>query len=578
MVNSVSVGVIGVGRFGSKVLAAVRDLDSVNLLWTADSKTNWWELEIPDWTLVCTPHGFHYEQAKFFLEKGGNVFVEKPATLSVDALHHLIELAKANQALLYVDDVYAWSRSQLSEYTTHHYRTTNEESNVFDLIAYHYFYLLYYSERPVGDPKIQFASRQGSRVQFSLEFEKQGVFHFDFDSDNQEKIVSTEFLHEGNPLKEMLTSVINGKANYVHNIDAAIFATKISSILRKFFFESIAVVGGGIYGVSCAESLALAGYSVTLFEQKQDLMLGATAVNQYRIHKGFHYPRSPETIEECQLSFDHFVRRYGQAIVHDYDHFYAVAKEGTRTSSQKYLEVMNEASLDFEIVETVNNCSLTVLTEETSFSPNQLRKLSRERLFGAGVKIVTNSNQHSQNLEEFDSRVFATYRDLNNLRENATPLKYQIVEKIAVRVPTKFQNKSLVVMDGPYFSIDPHPDFDFHVVGAVEAANHSVQEGLQIDLDFAPWNLDTGELDPSPATSRKDEIMDLARYYLNFEMTYVGSFFVTKTLQTKKEKTDERRFSIYEDDVNANFYLLGGKISASSLASKELVKRIRSKR
>jgi len=58
------------------------------------------------------------------------------------------------------------------------------------------------------------------------------------------------------------------------------------------------VLGAGIYGCMAALELAAAGFSVDLFERRQDILLGATQANQGRLHLGYHYPRSPATVAQ----------------------------------------------------------------------------------------------------------------------------------------------------------------------------------------------------------------------------------------------------------------------------------------
>ncbi len=57
----------------------------------------------------------------------------------------------------------------------------------------------------------------------------------------------------------------------------------------------VAVAGAGVYGANIAISLAEAGHDVHLFDPL-GVLRAASAINQYRIHSGYHYPRSPETI------------------------------------------------------------------------------------------------------------------------------------------------------------------------------------------------------------------------------------------------------------------------------------------
>ena len=59
----------------------------------------------------------------------------------------------------------------------------------------------------------------------------------------------------------------------------------------------IAVIGGGIFGITTAFTLGKE-YDVELFEKNNDLLKAASGSNQFRVHRGYHYPRSMETVLE----------------------------------------------------------------------------------------------------------------------------------------------------------------------------------------------------------------------------------------------------------------------------------------
>ena len=63
--------------------------------------------------------------------------------------------------------------------------------------------------------------------------------------------------------------------------------------------KNIAVVGGGVFGTTISWKLAEMGQKVDLFEKNKDIFMAASGINQYRIHRGYHYPRSLETVLTC---------------------------------------------------------------------------------------------------------------------------------------------------------------------------------------------------------------------------------------------------------------------------------------
>ena len=75
----------------------------------------------------------------------------------------------------------------------------------------------------------------------------------------------------------------------------------------------IAIAGAGIYGTTAAIRLAESGHHVSLFDPL-GILRAASAINQYRVHAGYHYPRSPETIRETLEVRDEFIAAFAPAM------------------------------------------------------------------------------------------------------------------------------------------------------------------------------------------------------------------------------------------------------------------------
>ena len=103
----------------------------------------------------------------------------------------------------------------------------------------------------------------------------------------------------------------------------------------------IAVVGAGIFGVTIALKLD-EYYDVTLFESSRDILTAASRANQLRLHRGYHYPRSPDTVKTLLESIEFFTNEYKHSIVDSYDHFYCIAKEKSMTSPEQYLKFCDD--------------------------------------------------------------------------------------------------------------------------------------------------------------------------------------------------------------------------------------------
>ena len=61
--------------------------------------------------------------------------------------------------------------------------------------------------------------------------------------------------------------------------------------MNKSTHFDVAVIGCGIFGAEIAIRAKSLGLSVSVYEANNDILSGASANNQNRLHLGFHYPR-----------------------------------------------------------------------------------------------------------------------------------------------------------------------------------------------------------------------------------------------------------------------------------------------
>jgi hypothetical protein len=573
----IRVGVIGVGKFGSKIVSVLNKIEEVEILWSGGTNLSWWEQDNVDWVFIASPHEMHYEQAKHFLTNGVNVFLEKPAAFSLDALNELFGIADKTFSTLYVDDLYLFKDPNFFNKIECGHQSLNRDSNFIDLIAYHHMYLLKYQDEFLKSEslKIDIILNQETIKQFRIISSDGLIYNFSYLLNPNKNYDSLEYNFGGDALNLLIRSVLNGTCDLNKNRSGARFATDISWRLKEMFFGKALVVGGGVYGSTAALALARAGFHVDLFEQNDQLISTASFVNQYRLHLGFHYPRSKLTRDECITSFKEFTSQYPQCVNNEANHFYAVAKSKSLLNKDEYLSVMKESGLEFKEVSPINKTTVTILTKESQIDPIKLRQVVSERLFSSGVMVKTNKKfedvNYLENSNHYSVRVFATYSKINDFRVIKKQLKLQIVEKIVVSLPENLKKLSLVVMDGPFFSIDPIPGTNFHVIGAVTEANHSVQIGDRLRLEDYFDGLDTGKLCKNPNKTNKDKIINLVESFLGKGILhYVGSYFVTKATNIYVEDTADRRHEVEADFNLKNIYVFGGKISAATLSAKKV--------
>ena len=62
--------------------------------------------------------------------------------------------------------------------------------------------------------------------------------------------------------------------------------------------NKIAIIGGGLFGITIYLILKKNGIDCTLFDKNKKILQGASSNNLNRVHFGYHYPRDYETAKQ----------------------------------------------------------------------------------------------------------------------------------------------------------------------------------------------------------------------------------------------------------------------------------------
>lgn len=334
----------------------------------------------------------------------------------------------------------------------------------------------------------------------------------------------------------------------------------------------IAVIGGGLFGCTAAWMLARRN-EVHLFEVQPELLTRASANNQFRLHRGFHYPRSPETIEECKAALDSFEAQYPAAVAKGGFQYYAIPKEGSKTTPTDFEYVMAEHNLWFDLVKNSGWFNDDVMdavyrVEEDRVDLLGLKFEVELKLAETGVRVHKMLPAHPALRDKFDKIIVACYAGNNEVLETLgckTQLyKYQLVEKPVVRLPDEMSETGIVIIDGPFGCVDPMASSPFHLLGHVTKAVH--REMVGIKPEFGPQM--------AIESNVSNIISDLVRYIpVVGQATPVKSLTVTRMVLPMKEDTDERPTLVtkHDDQVMSIF---SGKMSTCVNAAQEIIEEI----
>jgi len=581
----IKVGLIGYGKWGKVLHDKLQKIVDVEFICT--SKDNYMsKLDDVDWVVVATPDKTHYEIVKNCLWFGVNVFCEKPLTPTYEQSEKLYRLAEMRNVKLYVDDIQNYREYDFT-IIKHNLieRKKNGGGDIKDILyrlTYHDIYTLYkytkylevYSISPI-DLK--------NKLHFRVNFNDINVeFLYDLNSEEREHHINGFSLTgKDDILTMMLDRVFKEDVDFKYNKEISLFTNKLIDQINRELFKKVVVVGAGIFGCTTAWKLAKEGYDVTLYEKNDDIITQASNINQYRLHRGYHYPRSKETAIQSQWGETSFIKEYGDSVVNgDIEHYYCIAKEDSKVDAKQYETFLDDLNLYYEKKKLdfihKNVISLSVRVKEYLFNPKKLKEICWDKLNKYNVNVVLNHNYDIWDLDD-DYVINSTYANLNQILPEDKQKNYQfeLCEKPVIKLPEQYKNKSVVIMDGPFMCIDPYGDTGLHVMGNVIHAIHSTNVGK-----FPEYNskfdelLNKGIVKNPPITNIDKFIESAKKFFMDIDKSeHIGSMFTFRTVLPNREKDDARPTLVEKIDDNM-FSIFSGKMGTCVNAAEEILEYI----
>jgi hypothetical protein len=311
-------------------------------------------------------------------------------------------------------------------------------------------------------------------------------------------------------------------------------------------------------------------------------MTAASWANQWRLHRGYHYPRSPSTGSSCKQSAAEFQDRFPEAIIEETDHYYCIANERTKTTGDEYISFCEQMDLTFESAEpdvvNMEKIDTAIQATENRIDPHALKDCFETELEESDIDRFFGTEVTDIDALSHDYIVVATYAGINELFDEQPSLrsryKFQLVEKPVVKLPSEFDQTSLVVMDGPFMCFDPYGRTDTFLLGNVVHAIHETTVGEQPNFDTKYDNLLDSGLIESPEITKFDEFINSGTEFIPglAEAEHLGSLYTTRTVLADVEETDKRP-TIVEQEGNV-FKIFAGKIASCIQAADQIVSEL----
>jgi glycine/D-amino acid oxidase-like deaminating enzyme len=268
----------------------------------------------------------------------------------------------------------------------------------------------------------------------------------------------------------------------------------------------VAVIGCGIFGAEIAIRVKSLGLSVSLYEAKSDILSGASANNQNRLHLGFHYPRDLETGRQSIRGFDAFKNKYSECIQEGFLNAYFIANTKSLTTPGDYLKFCELLGVSYQTISPddfpvkVLGASTGVLCNEVVYDCGILRQLVWQALRRDSVQVELNQRviriekSEGKYRLEFENRppvlagtvINASYGDINRL---TAQLGHAVTEKLYeyTAVPIiqmDMPRVGVTIMDGPFMTLLPYGKSDNFLLYNVEHSLIAKNVSTQIDPNW----------------------------------------------------------------------------------------------
>jgi len=338
----------------------------------------------------------------------------------------------------------------------------------------------------------------------------------------------------------------------------------------------IAIIGAGIFGTNIALSLSEIKQvkEITIFEKNKDILQEASINNQHRYHLGYHYPRSPETIEQILLTNKSYYSKYKDTVFDIDNNIYFISKYNSLIDSKTFSSVFSEHLIKevdlLKYKKSINaqNVESGFYVQEKGINTNLLYILIKNNIQNnKKIKIIYNTqiNNIKEIKEKFDFIINCSYHN-NQITDNSE-LKYEVCLLPVLNKPFTGKSVAFTVMDGLFPSIYPTQNSDLFTLSHVLKTPLFKTESLADAINFKK-NLDNTKL-----LKHSNDIIEESRHFFYFDNIEIVNYYVSYKVKYKNDKNDLRTSNIvYNENIIS---VMQGKITTCVHIAEEICKYVK---
>lgn len=310
--------------------------------------------------------------------------------------------------------------------------------------------------------------------------------------------------------------------------------------------KKIAIIGAGWYGCHLANYLKKNRIFVKIFEKNSDIFMGSSGYNQYRFHKGFHYPRSKSTIQDIKINSKKFLKLYKNFIKFPNNNYYSIAKKKSLIDFDTYKDILKINKIKFTKCKKLNFVNYDTIEGVIKCPEGVILNDKLKRYFKKILKENIVYNTQIKNIQNLKKNYDLVIDCSNNTCKNnfGNKARYYLTISFIFKSRNNKNLPSLTIMDGKLPSLYEYSDKKNFYTLTHSKHTHIKKFNKFIDLIKFKNAFSKKKI----VYLKKKSVSSISSFYKNFEskFSYKGHFFSYKILPI--DSSDKRETFYYNKD------------------------------
>jgi hypothetical protein len=221
----------------------------------------------------------------------------------------------------------------------------------------------------------------------------------------------------------------------------------------------VLIVGAGWYGCHLASVLLKRGCTITIVDKSNTIFSGSSSKNQNRLHLGYHYPRSPETIYECQIGYTKFKQTYRSICTSSIpNNTYLLASQRSQTDASTFGALFDQKPVPSPLPFCIQNVESDTYVVDEEYIDHVKAAAHFQTVLGRHFRCIDDHSAFAS-IEAIESALGEPYDYVLNCTYNQLePIDYEHYElflTLLYEIPA-LPTFACTIMDGPFYSLYPY--------------------------------------------------------------------------------------------------------------------------